>query len=265
MQLFRLKAAALAIPETPFRNLVSQLPIRCAQNFHMAIVLWIASQPHIGHTVTLICFPSGWLLTACSVADLWMTLAGHEACFSGATLQRRTGLKILSSCLRSTAFVSVVLLAALCSHSRCLACLDLYTVQAMDSLQGVDFEDVASVLDERASFADTLRSARVSAIMKGVLRMLGLVESSVATTEAARVDMRHKLVGLRHFFGAPVVFLTINPADPFTLRFANAVTVEDYRPHLDADSLLAAHLRSCHLAQLVARDPAAAVRAFTHV
>ena len=99
----------------------------------------------------------------------------------------------------------------------------------MESLQGVDFENVAAVLDAHAALM------RLLVLYEGGLRVLRLVERSVATTDAARVTMRRKVVGLHNFFGAPVVFWTINPTDvrnPFTLRFATAATVQDYIPHL---------------------------------
>ena len=82
-------------------------------------------------------------------------------------------------------------------------------VQAMDSLKSIDFAEVASVLDDHASVFAALRSAHVSSIMKSTVRLLRLVESTVPTTNGARIDMGRRLVGLHHCFGAPIVFLTI--------------------------------------------------------
>ena len=94
----------------------------------------------------------------------------------------------------------------------------------------------------------------------------GLFQGKLSNTtffencHSARIEMRHQLVSLHYWCGLPCIFLTVNPADvhhPFTLFFSTGAGLQPVAP---PDIALA--LRQKKLAQLIARDPVAAVRAF---
>lgn len=80
--------------------------------------------------------------------------------------------------------------------------------------------------------------------------------------------MRGELASLTTYFGFPVLFVTLNPADvlhPFTWRYALNTEAHPL-PDLHLDTFLLEALRSANLWKVVAEDPTAAVEAFhTHV
>ena len=111
---------------------------------------------------------------------------------------------------------------------------------------------------------EALKADDVPAAMKSILRFLQTVQGQVPCTDAARRTMRHQLTSLTTYFGFPLLFVTLNPADvlhPFTWRHAL-----DTGPQLlhaaDLDKHLLDALRSIQLWHVVAEDPTAAVEAF---
>ena len=71
------------------------------------------------------------------------------------------------------------------------------------------------------SIPEALRAANVSQQMKSLLRFLQTVQGTVPCTDAARRVMRGKISSLTTYFGNPLLFVTLNPADvlhPFTWR-----------------------------------------------
>lgn len=100
--------------------------------------------------------------------------------------------------------------------------------------------------------------------MKSILRFLQAVQGQVPCTDAARRTMRHQLTSMTTYFGYPLLFVTLNPADvlhPFTWRHAlDTPATALPGAHLDQDLLNA--LRSTQLWHVVAADPTAAVEAF---
>ena len=104
--------------------------------------------------------------------------------------------------------------------------------------------------------------------MKDLLRCLQAVQGQVPCTDAARRMMRGELASLTTYFGYPLLFLTLNPADvlhPFTWRHALSTPPQPL-PNLRLDEHLLETLQQAQLWKLVAQDPTAAVEAFhTHV
>ena len=104
--------------------------------------------------------------------------------------------------------------------------------------------------------------------MKSMLQLLQSCQGSVPCTDSARRLMRHKLVSMTYWFGMPLLFVTLNPADvlhPFTWR-SHLGTASIPVPSAGLDPFLAAALQSANLWRIVAKDPTAAVQAFhTHV
>eukprot|EP00435_Cladocopium_sp_Y103_P038944 s2393_g10.t1 len=141
-------------------------------------------------------------------------------------------------------------------------------IPSLTTLRAVDWTDVATTVGEQGSLQDALRSTDVPQNMKHLLRLLQTVQGQVPCTDAARRIMRGELASLTTYFGYPLLFVTLNPADvlhPFTWRHALSTSTEPL-PELSLDEHLLQALQSAHLWKLVAQDPTAAVEAFhTHV
>ena len=121
-----------------------------------------------------------------------------------------------------------------------------------------------NLLSRNGSLQSALQSSRVSLPMKRILRLLQTVQGSVPGTDAARRVMRMQLVSMTRYFGAPLLFVTLNPADvlrPFTLKYSFDGTPQPI-PGISLDASLQKALRATKLWKIVASDPAAAVEAF---
>ena len=119
-------------------------------------------------------------------------------------------------------------------------------------------------LQRSGSIPEALRAADLSQDMRKILRCLQAVQGQVPGTDAARRIMRGELASLTTYFGYPLLFVTLNPADvlhPFTWRHALS-TEPTPLPTTLLDQHLLEALRSAHLWRIVAQDPTAAVEAF---
>eukprot|EP00435_Cladocopium_sp_Y103_P047646 s1810_g14.t1 len=111
---------------------------------------------------------------------------------------------------------------------------------------------------------EALSANDVPAEMKSILRFLQTVQGQVPCTDAARRTMRHRLTSMTTYFGYPLLFVTLNPADvlhPFTWRHA-LDTLPVPLPAANLDQRFLDALRSAQLWHVVAQDPTAAVEAF---
>ena len=121
-----------------------------------------------------------------------------------------------------------------------------------------------SVISRHSSISDALCSDTVADSMKGILRYLQLVQGLVPGTDGARRLMRGQLFSMIQYFGYPLLFVTLNPADvlhPFTWRHSlSADRIPLPSGSLDAHLLQV--LQDVNLWQTVAEDPTAAVQAF---
>ena len=119
-------------------------------------------------------------------------------------------------------------------------------------------------MSRHSSISDALRSSNVTDSMKAILRYLQLVEGMVPGTDAARRLMRGQLLSMIQYFGYPLLFVTLNPADvlhPFTWR--RSLTADRIPlPPRSLDAHLLEVLQDVNLWQIVAKDPTAAVQAF---
>ena len=103
------------------------------------------------------------------------------------------------------------------------------------------------------SFPDALRSQHISPRMKDLLRCLQAVQGQVPCTDASRRMLRGELASLTTYFGYPLLFVTLNPADvlhPFTWRHALATTPEPL-PDLRLDEHLLHALQNAQLWKLL--------------
>ena len=141
------------------------------------------------------------------------------------------------------------------------------TVARLAQLKSTDFLQVFHVLQDTCGLPEALRSKSVSDEMKGLLRGMCLVQSTVPCTDGARWAMRQQITSLHDWLGCPVLFLTLNPADiarPLTLRYSFSGSSLNDIPLDFADADLQHILTEHNLASLVATDPVSAVQSFYH-
>lgn len=122
----------------------------------------------------------------------------------------------------------------------------------------------AYLILRHGSVSDALRSADVADGMKAILRYLQLVQGQIPGTDAARRLMRGQLQSMIQYFGYPLLFVTLNPADvlhPFTWRCSLSADRVPL-PGTSLDPHLLEILQNINLWQTVAQDPTAAVQAF---
>ena len=118
--------------------------------------------------------------------------------------------------------------------------------------------------DQTCSIPEALRAANISQQMKSLLRFLQTVQGTVPCTDAARRVMRGKISFLTTYFGNPLLFVTLNPADvlhPFTWRHSLDAPALPL-PTATLDQYLVSALGDHRLWRIVAQDPTAAVEAF---
>ena len=109
-----------------------------------------------------------------------------------------------------------------------------------------------------------MQASHISSHMRRILLLLQTTQGTVPCTDAARALMRKRLRSMSYYFGLPLLFVTLNPADvlhPYTWRHSLASSSEPV-PACALDSHLRATLQSANLWRLVAQDPTAAVEAF---
>ena len=128
-----------------------------------------------------------------------------------------------------------------------------------------DFEEVAAIVGEKQGISMAMTDPKVDPLIKDLLKLMHLTQMTVPQTDGARVKMRYRMRALQIWFGFPLIFFTLNPADvkhPFTFYYSTEGFF-DKRLDLELpDADLTHVLQNINLGRIVAKDPVAAVKAF---